>query len=130
PFFASGEVEMDVNTLTDGEVYDGYPNRTFYFASSSFAEEHPEHLDLILEAIDEADQWANENKSEVVEIMSEALGISEEVIHHKFEQHTFCDTKITPESVETQKKQAYKYAGIDLIPEKIDVSEKIYEMIE
>src|SRR5699024_10609199 len=126
PFFASGEVEMDVNTLTDGEVYDGYPNRTFYFASSSFAEEHPEHLDLILLAIDEANKWANKNKSEVVEIMSEALGISEEVIHHQFERRTFGATKITPEIVEAQQKQADKYAEIDLIPEKIDVSEKIY----
>lgn len=130
PFFASGEVEMDVTTLTDGEVYDGYPNRTFYFASSSFAEEHPEHLDLILEAIDEADQWANENKSEVVEIMSEALGISEEVIHHQFDRRTFGATKITPEIIEAQQKQADKYDEIDLIPEKIDVSEKMYEIIE
>lgn len=130
PFFASVEVEMDVITLTDGQVYDGYPNRTFYFAASKFAEEHPDLVDLILEATDEADQWANENKAEVVEIMSKALGISEEVIDHQMQRRTFGATKITSEIVEAQQKQADKYFEIKLIPEQVDVTEKMSEIVE
>src|SRR5690625_3307249 len=129
PFFASAEVEMDVITLADGQI-DDYPNRTFYFASEQFAEENPELIDLILEAIDRSDQWANENKDEVVEIMSEALGISEEVIDHQIQRRTFGVTKMTQEIVEAQQKQADKYIEAGLISEKIDVTEKVLEIVE
>lgn len=129
PFFASAEVEMDVITLADGQI-DDYPNRTFYFASEQFAEEHPELIDFILEAIDKSDQWANENKEEVVEIMSEALGISEEVIAHQLDRRTFGATKITEEIIEAQQKQADKYYEIGLIPKEIDVREKVFEIDE
>lgn len=129
PFFASAEVEMDVITLADGQI-DGYPNRTFYFASEQFAEESPELIEFVLEAIDKSDQWANENKEEVVKIMSEALGISEEVISHQINRRTFGATKITEEIIEAQQKQANKYYEIGLIPEQIDVKEKVYEIVE
>src|SRR5690625_2723038 len=62
PFFASVEEEMDVITLTEDIIYDNYPNRTFYFASEQFAEQHPELIELILEETDRADKWANENR--------------------------------------------------------------------
>src|SRR5699024_5934115 len=127
PFFASAEVEMDTITLLDGQI-DGYPNRTFYFASEQFAEENPELLDLILQAIDEADQWANENKYDVVVMMSDALGISEDVIDHQIQRRTFGATKITEEIIETQQKQADKYYEIDLIPVEVDVSEAVFEV--
>lgn len=129
PFFASAEVEMDVITLANGDI-DGYPNRTFYFASEQFAEEHPELIDFILEAIDKSDQWANENKEEVVKIMSEALGISEEVIAHQLDRRTFGVSKITEEIIEAQQKQADKYYEIGLIPEKVDIKEKVLEIVE
>src|SRR5699024_309789 len=127
PFFASAEVEMDTVTLVGAQI-DVYPNRTFYLASDQFAEESPELLDLILEAIDEADQWANENKPEVVEIMSDALGISEEVIDHQIQRRTFGATKITEEIIEVQQQQADKYYEIDLIPVEVDVSEAVFEV--
>lgn len=129
PFFASAEVEMDVITLADGQI-DGYPNRTFYFASEQFAEKNPELIDFILEAIDQSDQWANENKEEVVKIMSDALGISEEVISHQINRRTFGASKITEEIIEAQQKQADKYFEIGLIPKQIDVREKVWEIVE
>src|SRR5699024_3412131 len=80
PFFASAEEEMEVITLTEDTTYDNYPNRTFYFASENFAKNHPDLIELILEQTDIADKWANENRDEVVTMMSEALGISEATI--------------------------------------------------
>lgn len=125
PFFASAEVETDSITLTNGDI-DGYPNRTFYFASEKLAENQPEIVEFILENIDKADKWANENKDEVVKIMSEALGIDEKVISKQIERRTFGASEITDEILEAQQKQADKYAELGLIPKKVDVKEKVW----
>ncbi|MCG5102237.1 aliphatic sulfonate ABC transporter substrate-binding protein [Oceanobacillus alkalisoli] len=122
PYLASAEGELDTISLTAGEDYE-YPNRTFYFASTTFAEGNPELLDLILETIDKADQWANENNEEVVELLSDSLGISEEIIGKQIARRTFGATPITQEIIDTQQKQADVYYDIGLIPEEIDVSE-------
>jgi len=127
PFFASAEEEMEVITLTEDTTYDNYPNRTFYFASENFAKNHPDLIELILEQTDIADKWANENRDEVVTMMSEALGISEATIERQIYRRTFGASKITEEIITEQQKQADKYEEIGLIPEQIDVREKVFE---
>lgn len=126
PFFASAELETDSITLINGDI-DGYPNRTFYFAATSFAEEQPELVDFILENIDKSDKWANENREEVIGIMSEALGIKEEVISKQINRRTFGATAITPEIIEVQQKQADKYFELELIPVEVKVEEKVWK---
>lgn len=122
PYLASAEVELDAISFSEGKDYN-YPNRTFYYATPDFAENQPELVDLILETIDEADQWANENNEEVVELLSDSLRIDEEVIGKQISRRTFGATKITREMVDRQQEQADKYYEIDLIPEAVDVSE-------
>ena len=124
PFFASAEIETDSITLVNGDI-DGYPNRTFYFAAEDFAEEQPELVDFILEKIDESDKWANENREEVISIMSEALGIKEEVISTQINRRTFGATAITDEIIETQQKQADTYFELGLIPVEVNVQDKV-----
>ena len=70
PFFAGTEIDLDTINLTEGKDYD-YPNRTFYFANDAFNEANPELVQTILDALDKSDQWANDNKPEVVKLISE-----------------------------------------------------------
>lgn len=121
PFFAAAEVELDTITFTENVDYQ-YPNRTFYYATPDFAKEHSDLVDLILETTDKSDQWANENKDEVVKIMSKALGIDEKIVKKQLDRRTFGATKLTQEIVDTQQKQADKYFEIGLIPKELDVS--------
>lgn len=121
PFFAAMEMELETITFTENVDYE-YPNRTFYFATPDFAENHSDLVDVILEATDRADQWANENKKEVTQIMSKALGIDEKIIEKQINRRTFGATKLTQEIIDVQQKQADKYHEIGLIPEEIDVS--------
>lgn len=125
PFFASAEIETDAITLVNGDI-DGYPNRTFYFVTETFAEGNPELVEFILAKIDESDKWANENREEVIAIMSEALGIKEEVISKQINRRTFGATEITDEIVATQQKQADKYFELGLIPVEVTISEKVW----
>ena len=125
PFFASAELETDSITLVNGDI-DGYPNRTFYFATETFVDNQPELVEFILEKIDESDKWANENREEVIAIMSEALGINEEVISKQINRRTFGASEITDEIIETQQKQADKYFELKLIPVEVTIQEKVW----
>jgi len=121
PFFAAMESELDTITFTENVDYQ-YPNRTFYFATPDFAKDHADLVDVILEATDRSDQWANENKEEVAQIMSKALGIDEQIIQKQINRRTFGATKITQDIIDTQQRQADVYNEVGLIPEKLDVS--------
>ncbi|GIO23067.1 aliphatic sulfonate ABC transporter substrate-binding protein [Oceanobacillus sp. J11TS1] len=122
PYLASAEVELDTISFSEGKDYN-YPNRTFYYSTPDFAENQPELVDLILETIDEADQWANDNNDEVVKLLSDSLGIDEEVIGKQISRRTFGATEITQEILDRQQEQADKYYETGLIPEPVDVSE-------
>lgn len=121
PFFAAMEMELDTITFTENVDYE-YPNRTFYFATPDFVKNKSDLVDVILEATDRADQWANENKEEVTKILSKALGIDEKIIEKQINRRTFGATKLTQEIIDVQQKQADKYFEMGLIPEAIDVS--------
>lgn len=122
PFFAGAEYDLETINLTEGKDYD-YPNRTFYFANVDFNEAHPELVDLILEATDESDQWANENKPEVVQMVSEALDIKGEIIEIAINRREYAVDLINEEIIAAQQRQADVYYEIGLIPKKVDVSE-------
>lgn len=124
PFFAGVEIDLDTINLTEGKDY-GYPNRTFYYANVDFYEQHPELVKLILEAIDRSDQWANENKPEVVKLVSEMLGIDEKVIERAVNRRQYSVEMLNEEILEAQQKQADVYYEIGLIPKPIDVSERM-----
>ncbi len=122
PFFAGAEYDLETINLTEGKDYD-YPNRTFYYANVDFNDAHPELVNLILEATDESDEWANENKAEVVELVAEALDIDSEIIEIAINRRDYAVDLIDEDIIAAQQKQADIYYEIDLIPEKIDVSE-------
>lgn len=121
PFFASAETELNTLTFTENVDYD-YPNRTFYFATPQFAKEHAELVDLILDATDKSDKWANENKAEVAKLLSSSIGIDEKITTKQVNRRTFGAGPITQEIIDAQQKQADKYFMIKLIPKKLDVS--------
>ncbi|EIJ78481.1 nitrate/sulfonate/bicarbonate ABC transporter substrate-binding protein [Bacillus methanolicus PB1] len=121
PFLAAAEIDLNTINLTEGKDY-GYPNRTFYYANVDFNKEHPELVDLILEAIDESDKWANENKPEVVKLLSKMIGIDEKIIDKAINRRKYGVDRINEEIIAAQQKQADIYYEIGLIPKKVDVS--------
>ncbi|MBW8350869.1 aliphatic sulfonate ABC transporter substrate-binding protein [Bacillus sp. IITD106] len=121
PFFAGTEIDLDTVNLTEGKDY-GYPNRTFYYANVDFNKKHPEIVDVILEALNESDKWANENKPEVVKLLSEELGIDSNIIERATNRRQYAVDRINEDIIKAQQKQADVYYEIGLIPNEIDVS--------
>ncbi len=124
PFFAGTEIDLDTINLTEGKDY-GYPNRTFYYANADFYEEHPELVETILNALDKSDKWANDNKPEVVKLVSEMLGIDEKIIERATARRQYSVERLNEDILAAQQKQADLYYEIGLIPVEIDVSERM-----
>lgn len=124
PFFAGAELDLKTVNLTVDKTYD-YPNRTFYYANDKFYEKNPELVEIILAAIAKSDDWANENKAEVVKLVSEALGIDSKIIERAIERRTYGLDRMDDEIIRVQQAQADYYTKMKLIPEKIDVSERV-----
>lgn len=121
PFLAAAEIDLDTINLVENEDF-GYPNRTFYFANVDFNEKHPELVELVLEAISQSDEWANENNADVVRLVSEALGIEEKIIERATARRNYQLSTIDEEIIAAQQKQADIYFEIDIIPVEVDVS--------
>lgn len=120
PFFATVQIDLKPVTLTDGTGYS--PNRTFYYATTEFSQKHPDLVKLILEETDVTDKWANQNKSEVVKLLTQELGIDEESIRTAINRRTYGVEAITKEIIAPQQQLADTFLRIGLITEKLDVS--------
>jgi len=123
PFFASTQIDLKPVTLTDGADYT--PNRTFYFATEDFANNHPELVKILLEETNESDQWANTNKEEVTKLLSEELGIDEESIALMVNRRTYGVELITEEVIAPQQQLADVFHRVGLIDKAIDVRERM-----
>lgn len=127
PFFAGAEIDLDTINLTEGKDYN-YPNRTFYFANEDFNKKHPELVKIILDSIAKSDEWANNNKSEVVKLVSKALGIDEKVIARATERRTYGLDFMNDEITRAQQEQADYYTKVGIIPKEIKVSERVVKI--
>ena len=123
PFFAAVENDLKPLTLTDGQGYS--PNRTFYYANEQFAKDHHDLVRLILEEIQEADEWANEHKPEVVKLLSDTLGIDTDAIERAVGRRQYGVELLSPEIIAPQQQLADTYHRIGLIPNQIQVAERM-----
>lgn len=121
PFFATIQADLQPITLTDGKGYT--PNPTFYMANKTFAAEHPDLIKIILEETDKSDQWANKNKPDVVQLLSETLGIDRKAIEIAVNRRTYGVRKIDTETIKAQQQLADTYHRIGLIDRAINVGD-------
>jgi len=123
PFFATVQITLNPVTITDGADYS--PNRTFYYATEQFSQQYPDLVKLILEQTDVSDQWANNNKPEVVKLLTEELGVDEDSIRTAVERRNYGVEAITAEIIAPQQQLADTFHRIGLIDKKLDVSERM-----
>src|SRR5690625_5116648 len=67
PFTASTELHSDGVLLTNGEGLT--TDRDFFVATDTFAKEHADIGEIIIEEIAKSSEWANENQEELVEML-------------------------------------------------------------
>lgn len=118
PYLAVLENDTKVRTIVNGENLTD--NRTYYFASKSFAQK-PHLVKIILEELEKSNQWANEHPEEVAKILAKELGIAEKPLLQATKRREYGVQKIDSHVIQVQQELADTFYQLKLIPKKVDV---------
>lgn len=123
PFLAAAEDATGARQLADGTGI--VNNHEFYLASRTLADNDPEIVATIIEALAEVDTWVNANIEEVAEQFSPLLGIPAPVLEVASKRRTYGVQPITPDVVAKQQAIADVFFELGLIPQAIKISDAV-----
>jgi sulfonate transport system substrate-binding protein len=121
PFLTVARVATKARTLIDGTGL--VANREFFLGDRKFVEAHPDILNDLTAAIDEASAWAKEQPGAVAQLLSHDVGIDVDTLQQITERLPWGFKAITPGVVDDQQKIADTFFNLNLIPKKLDVRE-------
>ena len=123
PYLAIVENTVETRTIVNGS--DLTENRTFYFATEELLSEKTDVVSIILEELQNADQWANENKEEISKILAKELGLDVEPIQQANERRSFGVQKIDDTITLSQQQLADTFYKAGLLESEISVQEAV-----
>lgn len=123
PYLAIVENTLETRTIVNGT--DLTENRTFYFATEKLLSEKPEVAKIILEELQNADQWANENKDEVAEILATELGLDATPLKQANDRRTFGVQKIDEAIITSQQQLADTFFNSGILETEISIKDAV-----
>ncbi len=123
PYLAIVEDTVETRTVVNGSGLT--ENRTFYFATDDLLAEKPEVVKIILEELQVADLWANDNKTEVAEMLAEELGLDAAPLQQANDRRTFGVEAIGEEIITSQQKLADTFFEAELLETEVNVAEAV-----
>lgn len=123
PYLAIVENTVKTRTVVSGT--DNSENRTFYFATKDLLDKKPEVVTTILQELQNADTWANENKEEISKILAGELGLDVGPIQKANDRRTFGVQKIGDAIITSQQKLADKFVEAGLLETKINIKDAV-----
>lgn len=121
PYQAAAEESLEARTLADGTNL--VPNYQFYFSSRPFLAASPKVVDEIIEALNEADDWAKNNIKAVAEQLSPSVGLPASVIAKSLERESYGIKRIDDDVIASQQRIADTFLALGLLPKAVKVSE-------
>lgn len=125
PFYAAAQTATKARVLVDGKNL--VSGREFYLASRTFTEKHPDLVQLVVEAVNQAGEWARENPREVAEFLAPELGIDLPSLEQsERRRRRYGVQPMTMEAIAEQQKVADTFFDLRLIPQPINVKEIVW----
>jgi sulfonate transport system substrate-binding protein len=121
PYEAAAEASTGARILTDGT--DLVANYQFYFSSKKFLNENAKAVDVVLEALNEADDWAKNNIDAVAEQLSPSVGLPAAVLAVSLKRESYGILPINSEVIASQQHIADTFHALGLLPKPITVSD-------
>jgi sulfonate transport system substrate-binding protein len=121
PFLAAAEKQLGARILADGKGL--VANHQFFLASRPYAEKNPEIIKAIQEELVKVDQWGGSNQKEVAAILSQQIGLSADIVELAASRFSYGVQPVSAAVLAEQQKIADVFAGLKLIPKKINVKE-------
>ena len=124
PATSQAEVTDNSKLVVSGSDI-GDNNRSYIVAASDFAEENEEATALLIEYTNEDMEWANENTDELVDLLTDSLGVDQAVVEKMVSRRTYSMTAMTSESVSELQDIADLFYTEGLIENKVTVSDHV-----
>ena len=121
PFLTVARVATKARTLVDGTGL--VANREFFLADRNFVQAHPEIVDDLTKAVDEASSWAKQKPRAVALLLSAEVGIDVDTLQQITERLPWGFQPVTPAVIDDQQKIADSFFILKLVPKELDVRE-------
>jgi sulfonate transport system substrate-binding protein len=121
PYEAVAEASTGARILADGTGL--VTNYQFYFSSKKFLAENAQAADVVLEALNETDEWAKSNIHAVAEQLSPSIGLPASVLEVSLERESYGTVPINSEVIASQQRVADTFFVLGLIPKAVNVSD-------
>lgn len=121
PYEAAAEAATGARILADGTGL--VANHQFYFSSKKFLTNDGKAVDVVLEALNDADDWTRNHIDEVAEQLSPSIGLPASVLAVSLKRESYGILPINNEVIASQQRIADTFAALGLIPKPIHVSD-------
>jgi sulfonate transport system substrate-binding protein len=121
PYEAAAEASTGARVLADGT--DVVANYQFYFTSKSFLAHDAKAVDVFLEALNEADDWAKNNIDAVAEQLSPSVGLPASVLAVSLKREAYGILPISDAVIASQQRIADTFFNLGLVPKAVTVSD-------
>jgi sulfonate transport system substrate-binding protein len=121
PYEAAAEASTDARILADGTGL--VANYQFYFSSKKFLADNAQAVDLVLEALNQTDEWAGSNIRAVAEQLSPSIGLPAPVLEVSLKRESYGTVPINSEVIASQQRVADTFFALGLIPKAVNVSD-------
>ena len=121
PYEAAAEASTGARILADGTGL--VSNYQFYFSSRKFLTDHGKAVDVVLEALNETDDWTKNNIDAVAEQLSPSVGLPAAVLAVSLKRESYGILPINSEVIASQQRIADTFHALGLLPKAITVSD-------
>ena len=121
PYEAAAEASTGARILADGTGV--VSNYQFYFTSKTFLAQDAKAVDVVLQALNETDEWAKNNIEGVAEQLSPSVGLPAPVLAVSLKRESYGLKPISDDVIASQQRIADTFFGLGLLPKAITVSD-------
>ena len=121
PYEAAAEASTGARILADGTGL--VANHQFYFSSKKFLAGDAKAVDVVLEALNEADEWTRNNIQTVAAQLGASIGLPPSVLAVSLKRESYGILPISDEVIASQQRIADTFVGLGLLPKAITVSD-------
>jgi sulfonate transport system substrate-binding protein len=120
PFLSSAQRQLDVRVLADGR--DGLADyQRYYLSSASFAEQHPEVLQLLFTELKRSGEWLRQHPEEGAAILGPLWGgLDVDTAKAAIGKRSYQVRAVAADSLDEQQRIADTFRGEGLLPVQVD----------
>jgi sulfonate transport system substrate-binding protein len=121
PYEAAAEASTGARILTDGTSL--VANYQFYFSSKKFLAGNAKAVDVVLDALNDTDDWVKNHIDETANLLSPSVGLPAPVLAVSLKREAYGIRPITDEVIASQQRIADTFFALGLVPKAITVSD-------